>query len=219
MMLYLSHLYLLTSLLPTTSTSMFPCLLVDTVHIAEVTQLEITIPKLECVSGCSLLSPSITTITCHSLREEQEAVSTTTILLSDTSYDCQPSTQLPPHLLLQLHSLDCEFCDTQGQRMVRSSCKLRYSLARMDSQGWYESGLFFVLMVTVIILLVLLYREKLEVNIVGKEDSLPVGIGEIVACEEYCGREEEMFRHGHSLLGGKRRGRSRSRRRKEGAGD
>ena len=38
-------------------TSMLPCLLVDTVTITEATQLEITIPHLECVTDCSFLSP------------------------------------------------------------------------------------------------------------------------------------------------------------------
>ena len=56
---------------------MFPCLLVDTVTITEATQLEITVLQLKCVTGCSFLSPFITTLTCHRLREEQEQLSPT----------------------------------------------------------------------------------------------------------------------------------------------
>ena len=37
-----------------TTTSMFTCLLVHTVTITEATQLDITVPQLECVTDCSV---------------------------------------------------------------------------------------------------------------------------------------------------------------------
>ena len=74
---------------------MFPCLLVDTVTITEATQLEITVLQLKCVTGCSFLSPFITTLTCHRLREEQEQLVMSTTRLSGTPYYCHPPTQLP----------------------------------------------------------------------------------------------------------------------------
>ena len=183
-------------------------------------ELEITVPQLECVAGCSFLSTSFTTLTCHSLSEEQEqlVMTTTTIHLSGIPYHCYPPTKLPQQLLLQLHSLDCQFCDSLEQLLVQSSCKLKYSLAKMDSQGWYETGLACVLVVILAILLVMFFREFKEAAVVVEADSLHVGEGEAVACEEFSGRgersrEEEIFRQGHSWLGGKRRGRSRSKRR------
>ena len=73
-----------------TSMSMFPCMLADTTLITEVDELEITIPQLECVSGCSLLP--ITTITCLIMEEEKEELvmsSSSTSVIKEVSANIQ----------------------------------------------------------------------------------------------------------------------------------
>jgi hypothetical protein len=89
-----------------TSMSMFPCMLADTTLITEVDELEITIPQLKCVSGCSLLP--ITTLTCHIIMEEKEELVMSTIHLSGRTYHCHSSTQLPQNVEMLLHSLECQ---------------------------------------------------------------------------------------------------------------
>ena len=113
--------------------TMFPCLLVDTTLISEVDQLEITSPHLECVSGCSLLS--IGSVTCNSLKGDEEQVAMSSIHLSDRPFLCHPSTQLTPSLEMHLHSLDCQFCDSLGQLLVQDSCSIKYSLSKVE---WYD---------------------------------------------------------------------------------
>ena len=215
MKLFLISIAFLT-ILPFTTMTMFPCLLVETTPINEVEQLEITSLQLECVSGCSLLS--VSSVTCNSLKEDEEQVAMSTIQLSDRPYLCHTSSQLPPTLELHLHSLDCQFCDSLGQLLVQDSCSIKYSLTRVDIMGWYDIGVGIGLLTTLVILLIMLYREVLEVIVVDEENGMPVGRGDTVISGEQGGRgergrEEEMFQQGHSLLGRKRRGRSRSKRR------
>ena len=110
-----------------------------------------------------------------------------------------------------------------GQQLVQGSCEIKYSLEEMVTSihGWYEIGLALVLVIILVFLVILLYRERLYAVGVGEDESWPVGIvGDTISCEEFRGRgerrrrEEEMFMLAHSWLGGRKRGRSRSRRRK-----
>ena len=217
-LLLISTIFLTT--LPFTTMTMFPCLLVDTTLISEVDQLEITSPDLECVSGCSLLS--IGSVTCNSLKGDEEQVAMSSIHLSDRPFLCHPSTQLPPSLEMHLHSLDCQFCDNLGQQLVQDSCSIKYSLTRVNAVAWYDIGVGMGLVITLVILLVMLYREVVGVIIVEEDNGMPVGRGDTLTSREQGGRgerrrEEEIFQQGHSLLGRKRRVRSRSKRRvKEG---
>jgi hypothetical protein len=198
-----------------TSMSMFPCMLADTTLITEVDELEITVPQLECVSGCSLLP--ITTLTCHIMEEEKEELVMSTIHLSGRPYHCNTLIQLPQNVEMLLHSLECQFCDSLEQLLVQNSCHVKYSLAEVDTFSWYNIMVAMVLMSILGILLVMLYREVVEVPERKEEDCLPIG-GDVVTSKEHKKRgdgrrEEEMFQQGHSLPGSKRR-RSRSKRRK-----
>ena len=127
-----------------TTMSMFPCMLADTTLITEVDELEITIPQLECVSGCSLLP--ITTLTCHILEEEKKELVMSTIHLSGRPYHCHPSIQLPLNVEMLLHSLECQFCDSLEQLLVQNSCHVKYSLAEVDSVGWHDIMVAMVLL-------------------------------------------------------------------------
>ena len=198
-----------------TTLSMFPCMLADTTLITEVYELEITIPQLECVSGCSLLP--ITTLTCHILEEEKKELVMSSILLSGRPYHCQPSTKLPQNVEMLLHSLECQFCDSMKQLLVENSCHVKYSLAEVDTFNWYDIMVAMVLVSILGALLVMLYKEVVEVPERKEDDCLPIS-GDVLICKEHKKRgdrrrEEEMFQQGHSLLGGKRR-RSRGKRRK-----
>jgi len=199
-----------------TTMSIFPCMLADTTLITEVEKLEITIPHLECVSGCFLLP--ISTLTCHIMEKEKEELVLSTIHLSSRPYSCQPSTKLPQNVEMLLHSLECQFCDSLEQLLVQNSCHVKYSLAEVDSVDWYDIMVAMVLVSILATLLVMLYREVVKVPERKEEDCLPIGGDVLIYKEQHRGRgdrrrEEEMFQQGHSLIGGKRR-RSRSKRRK-----
>ena len=178
--------------------------------------MEITIPQLECVSGCSLLP--ITTLTCHIMEEEKEELVMSTIHLSGRPYHCHSSTKLPLNVEMLLHSLECQFCDSLEQLLVQNSCHVKYSLAEVDSVSWYDIMVAMMLMSILGILLVMLYREVVEVSERKEDDCLPIG-GDVLTCKKHHRgrgdrrREEELFQQGHSLIGGKRK-RSRSKRRK-----
>jgi hypothetical protein len=181
-------------------------MLADTTLITEVDELEITVPQLECVSGCSLLP--ITTLTCHIMEEEKEELVMSTIHLSGRPYHCHSAIKLPQNVEMLLHSLECQFCDSLEQLLVQNSCHVKYSLAEVDTFSWYNIMVAMVLVTILGILLVMLYREVVEVP-ERKEDCLPIG-GDVLTCKEHKKRgdrrrEEEMFQQGHSLLGSKRR--------------
>ena len=117
-----------------------------------------------------------------------------------------------------LHSLECQFCDSLEQLLVQNSCHVKYSLAEVDTFSWYDIMVAMVLMSILGILLVMLYREVVEVPERKEEDCLSTGGDVVNYKEDHRGRgdrrrEEEVFQQGHSLIGGKRR-RSRSKRRK-----
>ena len=199
--------------------SMFPCLMKDTIPVDDVMEFEITGPQLKCVSGCDIMS--ITSIICHRMKdmEQEDEVSTSTAQLSGQHFYCVPSPQPSlPNIALILHKLECQYCDTSEQQLVKNSCSVSYDLVRGAMVSLYDILVALVLVIVLAILLVMLYKEIGD-PVHEEKNRLPVGKGDVITCKDLGGRgerrnDEEIFQHGHSLLGGKRRRRSRSRIRK-----
>ena len=198
-----------------TTMAMFPCLMKDTISVDDVKEFELSGSQVKCVSGCDIMS--ISSVICHKITtmEQEEAVSSPTVFLSDKPFHCVHSPQLPPDLALVIHSLDCQYCDTSEQQLVHNSCTVRYGLVRDVRTGLYDVMVAMVLVIILTTLLAMLYKEIVD-PVHEEKSSLPTGKGEIMTCEFEGGRgerrmDEEIFQQGHSLLGGKRRRRSRSR--------
>ena len=199
--------------------AMFPCLMVNSIPVNEIEELTITGLNLKCASGCSLMS--ITSIACLSTNEAEQEAAMSSVYLSDKLYNCTPTPMLPANYELNVNSIDCKYCDKSDRMVVQDTCSLNYELRKEHRTNWYDIMMAFVLSIVLFFLLAMLYKEVHGNNpsrLKVEEWSIPVGRGDINTCEKKGGmvedrRDEVLFKQGHSLLGGKRRGRSRSRRR------
>ena len=203
----------------TPAMSRFSCIMLNSLPVIEVEELTLTGPQLNCVSGCSIMD--VTTVNCHNMEEmEREEVEMSNIHLSDKLLHCVTTPLLPPSSRLQLISLDCQFCDTMSQQLVHDSCILRFSLSKVSTGSYYDNVVAMVLIIILISLLVMLYKEIMSSM---EKDKSKINIRQSIRkeeikceCEGERGekrREEEIFQQSHSFLGRKRRKRSRSRRR------
>ena len=197
----------------------FSCIMLNSFPVIDVEELTLTGPQLNCVSGCSIMD--ITSVNCHNMKEmDREEAEMSTIHLSDKLLHCITTPHLPPSSRLELISLDCQFCDTMSQQLVHDSCILRFSLSKVSTGSYYDNVVAMVLIIILISLLVMLYKEIMSSM---EKDKSKINIRQSIRkeeikceCEGERGekrREEEIFQQSHSFLGRKRRKRSRSRRR------